>query len=284
VIRHFLLIGSFLLTGCAWWQTDSVQDDAVARVGGYYLYQADLEGLVPEGSDEDDSVAITRTYVDAWVKEHLILTEAEARLSGDQKDFSQKLEEYRQSLLRYRYESDVITPQIDTSVDEELIRTYFAANKAHFQLRRPIMQGRYVKIALQAPRQEQLKKWLSSKRPRDVKELEEYCLQYAFQSHLTDSMWVFTDDILRAVPADVQSQFDFLATLALQQAEDSLHRYYLYLRQARGTGQEPPLSFEEQNIRSLILLQRRQEYIQRYYQELFRKATENKQYEIYGME
>jgi hypothetical protein len=48
-------------------------------------------------------------------------------------------------------------------------------------------------------------------------------------------------------------------------------------------GEPSPLSFEVFNIRSLILLQRRQEFIERYYQERYRKAQEEKKIEIYAL-
>jgi hypothetical protein len=270
-----------LLQACSWFEASNSQEDAVARVGNFYLYQANLTGLVPEGSSLDDSTELVRAYIDNWIREHLIITEAEERLSMAQKDFSQKLEDYRRSLLRYRFENEVLASAMDTSIDQNLVETYYYANKEQFLLRRPVIQGRFVKLERMAPRQEQLKKWLVSKRSKDLKELEEYCFQYAFSSQLPDSVWLFTDELFKGMAAETQQAFQFNRLNELQSVEDSSFRYYLYLKAYRPAGAVSPLSFEEQNIVSLILLQRRQEHISRYYEDLYRKARAEKKFEIY---
>lgn len=273
-----------MLQACNWFEKSTSQEDAVARVGNYYLYQANIIGLVPEGSSLEDSTALVRAYIDNWIREHLIISVAEEGLSATQKDFSQKLEDYRRSLLRYRFENDVLALDMDTSIDRNLIETYYVANKEQFLLRRPVMQGRFVKVERLAPRQDQLKKWLSSQRPKDQKELEEYCFQYAFSSQLPDSVWLFTDELFRGMESEMTQSFDFSRLNEVQSAEDTSFRYYLYLKAYRQAGALSPLSFEEQNIMSLILLQRRQEHISRYYEDLYRKARAEKKFEIYEPE
>lgn len=270
-----------LLTSCNLLEKSSKRSDAVARVGTYYLYQSDLTGLVPEGSHPDDSLELTKSYIDNWIRRHLILMEAESQLSAEQKDVSAKLEEYRQSLLQYRIENEVIAPLMDTVVDSDLIITYFKANKEQLALRRPLMRGRFVKIDRDAPRQDYLRQLIGSKGSRNAKELEEYCFQYASQFQVADTNWLYVDEVMRGTSTEMMQEFSFGQSGVVQQHSDSTHVYLLLLRDYKGVGEAPPLSVEAQNIRSLILLQRRQEFIERYYQDLYKRSLAEKQYEIY---
>lgn len=270
-----------LLAGCTFWGSDEPGAQAVARVGNYYLYVSSLQGLVPEGSDREDSVEITKAYIDNWVRRHLILMEAESQLSPEQKDVTQKLEEYRQSLLQYRIENEVIAPLMDTVVDADLVLTYYKANKSQLALRRPLLMARFVKLDRDAPRLDLVKSLLRGRRPRDFKELEEYCFQYAAQFQLVDTSWMYVDEVMRGTPNEVFQAFDFGNKGLVQEKTDSLFRYLLVVRDYKAVGEVPPLAFEAENIRSLILLQRRQEFIERYYKDLYRRSLEEKKYEIF---
>ncbi|MDP2187085.1 MAG: hypothetical protein Q8J69_00245 [Sphingobacteriaceae bacterium] len=272
-----------LLAGCQYFDKGGPQADAVARVGKMYLYHANLQGLVPEGSSAEDSLERTNAYIDTWIRQHLIILEAEEQLRPEQKDFREKLEDYRLSLLRYRFETEVLAPKMDTTIDKEVIKTYYNANKEQFELRRALMKGRFVKVELKAPKQEQLKRLMLAKRNKDIEALADYCFQYAFSFQLPDTNWVYVDEVMRGVESDLIQGFNFKNYDQVQSVEDSLYRYYLVCKEYRGIGDQSPLSFELYNIRSLILLQRRQEFIERYYEERYRKAQEEKKIEIYAL-
>lgn len=274
---------AMMLAGCQYFDKGGPQADAIARVGNMYLYQANLQGLVPEGSTPEDSLERTKAYIDTWIRQHLIILEAEEQLRPEQKDFSDKLEDYRLSLLRYRFETEVLAPQMDTSIDEELLETYYNANKEQFELRRSVMKGRFVKVELKAPKQDQLRRLLLAKREKDEEALADYCFQYAFSFQLPDTNWVFVDEVMRGMEPQLIQKFNFNKLNEVQSVEDSLFRYFLVANAYRGVGDPSPLSFETYNIRSLILLQRRQEFIERYYQERYRKAQEEKKIEIYAL-
>lgn len=246
-----------------------------------YLYRANLAGLISEESSLEDSIRLSQRFIESWVRQQLIISEAEAKLSPEQKDFSQKLEEYRLSLLRYRFETEIIAPQADTRVDVDLIETYYYANRAQFKLKRPLLKGKYVKLELQAPKQDNFTKWLRSRRDKDLGLLEDYCFQYAFNFQLVDSTWLLDDALLRGMPSELSQQFDFSKKDALQVVEDNTFRYYLLVRDYLAAGTDAPLAFEVENVKSLLLLQRRQEHINRYYQDLYRIAQKEKRFEIY---
>ncbi len=78
----FLLIGSCKNVGF------NNSETVLARVYDSYLYASNLEGLVPAAISVADSIAICRNYVDNWINNQLILSQAEKNLTNAQKDFS----------------------------------------------------------------------------------------------------------------------------------------------------------------------------------------------------
>ena len=43
---------------------------AVARVGEVFLYEEDIEHLVPKGTSKKDSIAIVRAFIDRWATQN----------------------------------------------------------------------------------------------------------------------------------------------------------------------------------------------------------------------
>ncbi len=275
-----LLIGSILLSSCQWFGDDR-PDSAIARVNETYLYRANLAGLVPEGTDADDSIKLVQAFIDNWIRDQLLLDEANRKLSAKNKDFQAKLDDYRKSLLIYTLEDQVVSGEMDTAVDEKLIATFFDLNKDQFTLRDPIFKGRYVKIENSAPKKDDLRNLMRSSRNKDLKNLQEYCLQYAVNYHLNDSSWFYSEEVMRSMPRELMSKMQLENRNALQEVEDEQYLYLAIARDFRDVGAEPPIDLERNNIRDLILLQRRQQTISRFVEELYQKAEEDKKFEKY---
>ena len=97
------------------------QEDAIARAFDKYLYRTDIQGVVPDGTAANDSVEIVRRYIDNWIRRQIILNQAEYNLNEEQKDFNDRLEAYRNSLIVYEYESELIRQKLDTLVSQQEI-------------------------------------------------------------------------------------------------------------------------------------------------------------------
>ena len=58
-------------------------------------------------------------YVNNWAIQHLLLKKAESELSKSDRDVQQELEDYKNSLLVYRFEKYFIEQRLDTLITEE---------------------------------------------------------------------------------------------------------------------------------------------------------------------
>ncbi len=92
--------------------------EVVARAGDHKLHRGELEKFIPAGVSPEDSANLAARYIKAWAEDLLMVDMAEAQLSASEKDVSKELEQYRRSLLKYRYEQLYINQRLDTLVTD----------------------------------------------------------------------------------------------------------------------------------------------------------------------
>jgi len=94
------------------------KEKAIARVNDKYLYREDLKDVVPAGASATDSIEITAAYINNWVRQELLLKQAEDNLEESNRDFTNQIEQYRNSLIIYAYESELVKQKLDTVVQQ----------------------------------------------------------------------------------------------------------------------------------------------------------------------
>ena len=98
-------------------------DEVVARVGRHKLFRSELSGYIPTGASPEDSLALAQQYINSWAEELLFLDMADAQLSKEEKNVDRELEEYRRTLLKYRYEERYINERLDTLITDAEVRS-----------------------------------------------------------------------------------------------------------------------------------------------------------------
>lgn len=121
------------LTGCKYFSGIVHNEPLAARVGAYELTVAELEEIIPDGLSPEDSAAFARQYISSWVRDMIFLDRAESELSASEKDVSKELEDYRKSLLKYRYQQKYIAEHLDSLVTAEEISEYYESNPEKFR-------------------------------------------------------------------------------------------------------------------------------------------------------
>ena len=132
-------------------------DGVVAQVNDVKLYRAELNALIPKGMSPADSAELAQKYINSWASDLVYLKVAEQQLSKSEKDVTKELEDYRKSLLKYRYEQLYVNERLDTTVTEDAVQEYYDAHPEKFILKRPLLRARYLNIQKDSPALKQLK-------------------------------------------------------------------------------------------------------------------------------
>jgi hypothetical protein len=271
----------FLAASCSLLPGHGSKQEPVARVNDTYLYPDDLKGLVPAGTDPKDSTDLVKTYINNWIRQQLLLQQAENNLSSDKLDFSKELDQYRNSLIMYEYESELVRQKLDTTITEKEIADYYQANQANFQLRENIVRTGYVVVPLNAPEIPKMRNLLRSEKSSDLRALESLCQDHATTFSLDAATWISFSALQKVVPMATDDQEDFLKSNQYFEVQDSASRYMVRIYEFKTRESFSPLSFEIQNIRAVILNKRKTELLSRMEEDLFNNALKKKKFEIY---
>ena len=175
-------------------------DELLARVHNISLYLSELEGMFPPRTTGQDSTLIINSYVERWVRDALLLYEAERNIPQDL-NIDKLVRDYRASLVLHNYEKILINQLLDSSVSREELTSFYEENKEQYQLETPILRCQLIKIPLPVPNAATLRAFWNGKSEEDLTSLEEYCREYAVTHHLADSIWHRFDDISDQLPA-----------------------------------------------------------------------------------
>lgn len=252
----------------------------VARVGDVYLYFSEF-GDVVSGLNPQDSLETVKKYLNNWIREMLLLQQAEKNLKDDKKEFERMVDDYRKSLITYQYESQLIKQKLDTVVTDEEIEAYYIDNKDNFQLLDNIIKVIYVKVRKNAPKVEKVKEWYRSEDIQNRDALTSYCHQYAENFYLDENNWLLFEDVLKEIPIKLYDKEAFLQNNRSIETQDSAYFYFVNIKGFMVKNSASPLSFEKENIRSIIVNKRKVEMIKKMREDIYAEGVKNKTFEIY---
>jgi hypothetical protein len=265
------------------WQKSSKLPErtVVARAYDSFLYLDQMDGAVPPGISGLDSVRLAESFVRNWVVQQLMVREANAYLSVDMSEIDRLVQDYRYALISHEFQKQWISDKLSQEVSREEIEAYYDAYKSNFELKQNIIRGKFLKIPKEAPRQERLEGLLVSRLDKSHDELKSYCLQFATSYHIDDSVWINFDDMIRQTPyADIPGRVQFLRKGGYSKAEDEAFNYYLQIAEYKIADEISPLEFVEDNIKSIIVTQRRIELANSLEKDMYEKAKRNGDFEI----
>lgn len=278
----YFIIGLGLLAGCKAPEAgeERAGERPLARVLEKKLYLSDFAGSIPRLAPKD-SVSFVNTYIEQWILGELLKQQAEKNLEAEERDIEKEIEEYRKSLLVYRYETELVKQKLDTSVSQQDIEAYYNSHAPNFMLRDNIVKVTYVKVGVNAPGPEKVKKWYLSSDQKDRDNLKKYCIQYADNFFLDDNTWLLLEDVMREIPLRDYNPELLLKTTRRIELSDSLYNYYLFIRDFKIKNMPSPLSFEKENIRQVIINKRKLQLIEEMKQSVYAEAKENGNFEVY---
>ncbi|PKP52796.1 MAG: hypothetical protein CVT92_07405 [Bacteroidetes bacterium HGW-Bacteroidetes-1] len=275
-----VLLVAFAFSGCDP-SPDPNRGEVVAKVYGNYLYESDLTGIVPSGTPIKDSLFLTNSYIDSWIRKRLLIRQAERNLTPRQQDFTRKLEDYRNSLLTYSYETELINQKLDTIVSDREIEVYYNQNKSSFQLRYNIVKVVYVVLPENSKEISTFIKLLTNPDTIISQAIESLAKRYATSFYIGDETWIRFDDLLAQIPIETYNQELFLRNNKFIEIDDAPFKYLIRFKDFIISESVSPLEIETENIRNIIINKRKQELLRKMYEELYEQAIRDNVFEIY---
>ena len=281
--RIGIVIGiAFLLSlmGCDYVKKNS-KEVVVAECYGKYLFESDLEGLVPDNSTIMDSIQRVSSFIDSWVRRQVLLHQAESNLNKEDLDLDKQMEEYRNSLVIYAYESQLISQKLDTVVSDDEIAEYYEQNKKDFQLRNTMVRAAYVILPPDCKQKDLFQKLLSDPDTLLLQNIDVQATFYAVKSYLDVDQWMRLDELTNIVPIQILNAESFLKKNKFVCFDANDHTYMVRFVDYILEESISPMEMVRDNIKSVILAQRKQALIEQMKTALYEKAKKDNAFEVY---
>ena len=275
IIYLLLLIGAaFGLISCAEAPVE-IEEDILVSVKDRKLYISDVKEVIPFDATSTDSAFIADRFVDNWIKEQVLLINAEEKLPEEEKDFEEEMRNYRNSLLSYTFERAIIDQQLDTLVLAEEIEAYYEENKDNFILKDYIVQVRFCILDVETKNLRAFKKLFNSNKSEDLVKLEQFCVDNNASYYFKEEEWLYFNELRDQIPLEVFNTARFLKTNKDIEFEKDKKLYFLKIEDYKLKDGMSPLSLQEENIRQIILNKRKNNLITVMREDLYKEAVKD---------
>lgn len=276
-ILPFLLL--LIAFGCE--PTPATDKGAVlAKVQGHYFYESDLQGVIQSGTPARDSIILAKSFIDNWIRNRLLIRQAERNLSPVQLDFSKQLEDYRNSLIIYAYERELINQMLDTLVSEQEIEQHYHDNKHNFELKFNVVKAIYLTVPHQSEEAELFRELLTADSLM-LDSIAYYANDYALSYHLAEDKWIRFDEMLLHIPIETINQVDFLENNSFVEIHNEPVSYLALIIDYRLLEHISPLDLVRDQIKNIILNKRKRLLIRQMQNDIYEQAMLEGLFEIY---
>lgn len=280
-VKYILIIlAGIVFMQCS--KSEAVDDKVVAQVGEKKLFQSEISRIIPAEIIEQDSILMAGDYIRKWVKQELLLKKANENLTLEQKNLTKEIEEYRNSLIIYKYKNELMNQQMDTLVTKRQIEQYYNANPDNFKLNGNIVKAIFIKIPNDVANPKLIKELVDDTSDEGLNALREYCIQYARGFDFFSNNWVDFDVVKNNIPGEITDAKQFLSRNNLVELKDSNYYYLVSILDYKLQSELAPVEYVENNIKNLILNRRKIEFLKQVEENVYKEGIRQNKFKIYS--
>lgn len=276
--RFFLLLALFaIVSSCSLIRDDEV----VAKLGRNRLYRSELERYIPVGVSGEDSLVLAGQYINSWARTLLFNEVASRELSKSELDVEKELSDYRNSLVRYRYEQRYVNERLDTVVTEAQINEYYNRNKERFELESPILKVRFLDILKDSRDKDEIIAKMASSDFNEGEEAKELAFRSALRYFDKSDEWISAETLAREFGTDVGTMLSALNGNYIRiETADKTQERVAFVCDLQKSG-IAPVEYCSEVIRDVILNRRKHEIVSILEQDLLENAQKTRHFVIY---
>lgn len=270
-------LGVLALVGCQ--KVSELTTRPLATVDGHKLYLADVPGLSGDGLTAQDSAKIIDKYIKVWATEKLVVREAEKNV-GANEEIEELMEKYRQSLLVYEYQLQLVNGVTQDKLSEEEVRAYYEKHQDLFLSSEPLFRGFYVLVSTKTADMDAFR--MLCRRPDEgsMDILESLCIKNAAKFEYFKDSWLPLSEIQKSVPLTLNST-SMMRSRSMYETKDSTLAFIVYVEEFLKEGETQPFAYAEPRVRAMISEKRKSATIKKYEGDLYNEALKNGDLKIY---
>ena len=254
-------------------------DFILARVYNKSLYIKDLEGMFPPGTSAYDSSLITNAYTQRWVREAVLLYEAENNLPKDL-NIDRLVRDYRSSLVRNNYEQVLLEQLMETEISTSELANFYDKNKIQYQLDNPIVKAYIVVVPKIISVRDSLKYLWKNATDVNLTRLKNICEEYELAHILDGSKWNEWENLAIYLPRNIGFE-EFSRKGKDFNIQDGEFEVWVKILDSKKPQEIPPIEYVEDQLKRMLLLSRKTRLLEEKKEDMFDIAKRKGQIEIF---
>ncbi len=272
----YILSGLLLLGSCSK-NTTTEQKGTLVKINERTLTKEDVLSVLPKKLSSADSLLWAESYIKQWVKDNLVYDVALQNLDDDNRaEIDRLVDSYRRSLVRYRYQEQLVHERLSANITDEEKRKFYDDNQDQFVLDHSLVKGLFLKIPIDAPNLDEVKKWYRSTSEASIEKIEKYSVQNALVYDYFYDKWVSFDEVVANIPIKVTNETEFLRTHSFVETADSSYCYLLNIEEYVAKGKIAPFEYANTQISDMLVNQRKVQFLKNFEEELYNDAIRDR--------
>lgn len=279
-LKYGLMACAFLSGGCSS-SVSHGEGTPLVEVDGMFLFAEDLQRAMPLGLHGADSSDFVKQYVRGWVEDALLYRKAKDNIPDNQR-IEELVSSYRKMLIMHTYQEELVNQKLENTITDAEIEAYYKQNPALFRADVPYIKGLFIKVPVNVPNLNKLRGWCRKDVGDNLDRLEKFCVGTAVAYDYFFDRWLPVSEFASKMPlATLKSDLNYLSRTKNAEVKDSLFCYILHVEHFLPKGEILPLEYAQNEIKEILVNQKRTEFINRMKDELYREASEDKEIKYY---
>jgi len=256
-------------------------DQVLAEVFDKKLYLSEVLPMIPESSAAADSILLQNAYIERWIRESLLMREAERNLPADL-EIEQLVSDYKSSLILHQYEISLVENLLDTIIPEDELMRYYEDNKMQYLLETVIVRCMFVKlpISMEGANYQLFGKYWENQEEQ-LSELIQISNDNAEVFYLSDSTWHSLDLIEAEMPNGAVNDRVIRNNKEFRLTNDDYY-FFLKILEIKDEKEVAPLTYIEEQASQVILHQRKIALLEKIREDLYERAASRNVIKIFG--
>jgi len=268
-----LFLTLLIATSCTKKSPEATREPLL-EVEGKFLYEDQIQQVIPPNVDKKDSAEIADSYIRKWVTDVLMYENAKRNITN-QKEIDEMVEDYRKSLTIHQYQQKMIVQRLPATAAEEEIKAFYDQYSNQFVLNENVIKGLLLIVPKKAPKLSSVKSWVQSGNTKALESIEKYSLQNAISYDYFGDRWVTFTEILKKMPIQIEDPANFVSSRKFYETDDSTQHYFLRIESYRTVGQTEPYDMAKNRISNILLNKNKADFISQFEKELYNDAVKN---------
>ncbi len=270
-----LVILSLLWLSCNKSSESTTQEGKVlATVYDESLMDYEIKSLIPQFANATDSINISNAYIEQWIRESLILHEAKKDVPPD---IDKLVEDYRSSLLKVHYENKVIDSNLDSTISDSELDAFYQAHKSEYLLKEKAISLFIIKTKEDAK--------INTDIERLWKEEDLGGIAIALESNggviiFEENIWNKISDLSKTLSRKMVKRIENNEGNRFSTTEDGF-KYFIKVLDIKSKNDIPPFSVIDNQLRKVILHQRKKKILNQYTEDLYEREARKKSIKTY---